>query len=142
MPMKCRHQKKNGQPCEADAQSGKNLCVFHDPEKAEAVRRARQAGGRNRAAVLPAQAPDCALESVADVVSLVADTINRARRGQLDPRVANCVGYLSGILLKAIEMATLEKRVFTLESATKHQAPPTSLFDVEGIDFIDSGRDE
>jgi hypothetical protein len=38
MKRKCEFQKRDGQRCGADAQSGKTLCVFHDPAKAAAGR--------------------------------------------------------------------------------------------------------
>jgi hypothetical protein len=39
-----------------------------------------------------------------DVVELVALTISQVRRGQLDPRRANSVGFLAGIALRALEI--------------------------------------
>jgi hypothetical protein len=30
MAQNCRFRKKNGKNCDADAQSGQNVCVFHD----------------------------------------------------------------------------------------------------------------
>ena len=33
MARKCEFRKKNSERCGADAQTGKSLCVFHDPEK-------------------------------------------------------------------------------------------------------------
>jgi hypothetical protein len=48
-------------------------------------------------------------------------------------RVANSVGYLSGILLKALEVDTLERRVSDLEIATKNPPQSDSLFDPEGF---------
>jgi hypothetical protein len=56
MAKKCAFKKKNGERCGADAQTGKSLCVFHDPARASEGRRARRAGGISRsraAAVLP-----------------------------------------------------------------------------------------
>jgi len=119
MGKKCEFQKKNGSRCGADAQSGKNLCVFHDPHNASEGRRARRAGGIARsqpAVVLPQETPDHPLSNIADVSSLLADSINRLRRGQLDPRVANGVGYLASILLKALESGRIEERLAHLEA--------------------------
>jgi hypothetical protein len=61
MPKKCEFRKKNGEKCGADAQTGKSLCVFHDPAQASEGQRARRAGGIARSrtvAVLPADTPD------------------------------------------------------------------------------------
>jgi hypothetical protein len=46
---------------------------------------------------------------------LLADSINRLRRGQLDPRVANSMGYLASVLLKALDQR-LEDRLAHLEA--------------------------
>ncbi len=119
MAKKCEFRKKDGERCDANAQAGKNSCVFHDPAKAAQGRRARRVGGINRsrpAAVLPPEIPDKPLHSTQDVASLLADSINQVRRGQIDPRVANATGYLAGILLKALEQGRTEQRLAQLES--------------------------
>ena len=48
--------------------------------------------------------------------TLLADSINQVRRGQLDPRIANATGYLAGILLKALEQGHTEQRLSHLET--------------------------
>jgi hypothetical protein len=118
MAKKCEFRKKNGELCGADAQTGKNLCVFHDPARADDGHRARQAGGVHRshsAAVLPSDTPDHPLGDTNQVSVLLADSINRLRRGQLDPRVANSMGYLANVLLKALDQR-LEDRLAHLEA--------------------------
>lgn len=119
MKRKCEFQKKNGQRCGADAQSAKTLCVFHDPAKAAAGRKARRLGGINRsqtAAALPAETPDHPLNDVRDVSLLLGQSINQVRRGQIAPRVATAVGYLAGILLSALQQGPLEERLQRLEA--------------------------
>jgi len=116
---KCQSRKKNGDACGADAQSGRALCVFHDPARANDGRRARRTGGLNRtriAAVLPSDTPDHPFGSSKDVCNLLGDSINRLRRGELDPRVANATGYLASVLLRALEQCPLEERVAKLET--------------------------
>src|SRR5205085_8511254 len=94
-----------------------DYCFFHCPTVATERNQARRAGGcRNKAAVLPPSAPDCPLRGAEDVVIFIADSINQVRRGQLDPRVGNAVGYLSSVLLKALETGNLERRLSDLES--------------------------
>jgi len=120
VPRKCAFRKRNGEACGADAQSGKKLCVFHDPERAKDGQRARRAGGLNRMrtiAVLAPDTPDHPLADTNQVSVLLADSINRLRRGQLDPRVANAMGYLASILLKALENGRIEDRLAHLEAA-------------------------
>ena len=76
MANKCQFRKKDGKHCSANAQVGKNLCVFHDPAKAADGRRARRAGGINGsrgATVLPPETPDSPLRSTTDVSTLRAN---------------------------------------------------------------------
>jgi len=118
MANKCKFRKKNGSRCGANAQPANGLCVFHDPARASEGRRARQAGGINRsrlAVVLPTDTPDHPLGNTTDVSELLADSINQLRRGQLDPRVANAMGYLASVLLKALDQR-LEERLAHLEA--------------------------
>jgi hypothetical protein len=102
----------------SNAQPANGLCVFHDPTRATEGRRARHAGGINRsrsAATLPFDARDHALGTTKDVSTLLADSINQLRRGQLDPRVANAMGYLATVLLRALEQGPLEERLTKIE---------------------------
>jgi hypothetical protein len=119
MVKKCEFRKKNGERCRADTQTGKSLCVFHDPARADDGHRARQAGGVHRsrgAAVLPSDTPDHPLGDTNQVSVLLADSINRLRRGQLDPRVANAMGYLTSLLLRSLEQGPIEERLAKIEA--------------------------
>jgi hypothetical protein len=118
--LQCDFTKANGQPCRARALPGKTVCIFHDPAHARQRAAGRRAGGRasvRKIAVLPPEAPDLELRTVADVVVLLASTINQTRKGQLNPGVANTVGYLAATLLKALQEGDLEKRLAALEQA-------------------------
>jgi hypothetical protein len=55
------------------------------------------------------------LGSSKDVAALLADSINQLRRGQLDPRIANSMACLGGVLLKALEQGPVEERLAKLE---------------------------
>jgi hypothetical protein len=126
MVKKCEFRKKNGERCGADAQTGKSLCVFHDPARASEGRRARRAGGITRsrlATVLPADTPDHSLGNTTDVSAFLSDSINRLRRGQLDPRVANAMGYLTSVLLRSLEQGPIEERLAKIEATLAANAP-------------------
>ena len=75
----------------------------------------------NRMATLPADAPDVKVEDGADVVKLLGETINQVRRGEIDPRVGNSVGYLANIVLAATGQRELESRIAELESLVKNR---------------------
>jgi hypothetical protein len=97
--------KEDGKRCAAHAQVGRKYCFFHDPDTREAQREAGRAGGsRPKLKTLGADAPDVAVADVGGVVTLLAETISQVRRGELDPRIGNALGYLSGILLRALEL--------------------------------------
>src|SRR5215472_4055684 len=120
MMAKCQSSKKNGTRCTADAQLSSGLCVFHDPARASDGQRARRAGGLNRsrpAVVLPFDTPDQALANPQDISGLLAKSINQLRLGELDPRVANAMGYLAGVLLRALEQGSVEERIAKIEAA-------------------------
>jgi hypothetical protein len=120
----CAAAKGDGTACGAAALPGSQFCFFHDPAKAAARRQAQSAGGSaNKMATLPADAPDVKVEDGADVVKLLGATINQVRRGEIDPRVANAVGYLSNIVLTATGQRELESRIAELESLVKSRRP-------------------
>jgi hypothetical protein len=144
MKRQCRFRKTGGGICLANATASSGLCFFHDPDRAAVRRAAQSAGGlRNKAVSLPTDTPDCDLKNVADIIALLGTTINEVRRGQIDPRVSNAVGYLASALLKALELGNLEQRLSDLESAVRHQSFEGSIFDGEKVEFVpDSGRVE
>ena len=116
---KCQFRKKNGSRCTANAQRENGLCAFHDPTRSADGQRARRAGGLTRsrgAKVLPADTPDHPLGNMNDVSVLLGDSINRLRRGELDPKVANAMGYLATVLLRALEQGSIEGRLAKLET--------------------------
>jgi len=119
MANRCQFRKKDGKRCGANAQPANGLCVFHDPSRADDGHRARHAGGVHRsrpAAVLPSDTPDHPLGNTTDVSALLSDSINRLRRGQLDPRVANAMGYLTSVLLRSLEQGPIEERLAKIEA--------------------------
>jgi hypothetical protein len=116
---RCTHTKRDGTRCNAFARPGKSCCTFHDPDHAAKFAAGRRRGGKSRSrqlAVLPADAADLPLRTVADVTTLLALTINQTRRGQLDAKISNAVGYLASVLLKAMETSEVEARLAALEA--------------------------
>jgi hypothetical protein len=119
----CAAKKPDGAHCQAASLPGTNFCFFHSPKHAAERRKAQSRGGMaNRIATLPADAPDVKIEDGADVVTLLCQTINQVRRGEIDPRVANAVGYLSNIVLAATAQRDLETRIAELESLVRNRS--------------------
>jgi hypothetical protein len=120
----CRYIKSGGGYCQANALTGSSYCYFHSPDVAEERQEARVKGGKERsrkATVLPPDTPDMPLTTSADVTNLLAQTINKVLRGQLDPHVSNAVGFLAGHLLKAQQQEQIERRLQRVESILHHK---------------------
>lgn len=119
----CEMTKADGGRCQGRKIAGSSFCFFHDPLKSTEREAAQRAGGlKSQVAVLPGTAPDARLLDAHDIAKLIAATINQVRRGELDPKVANAVGYLGGLLMKAFHESEVEKRLGALEAAVK--SPP------------------
>ncbi len=112
----CSDTTRRGIRCRAKARIGSVLCFFHDPaltnERAVASKRG---GEKKHCAVLPPHTPDFLLNSAQDAEALLGRTINQVLRGEIDPRIANTVGYLITLKLKAADTGELERRVAALE---------------------------
>src|SRR5713101_7740853 len=116
----CKARKPDGSGCQAAALPASNFCFFHDPSMAAERREAQALGGRqNRMKTLDGAAPDIKVQDCGDVVALISETINQVRKGVIDPRVANAVGYLANVLIKAFEQDELETRIERLEALLK-----------------------
>lgn len=115
---KCRFIKPEGEKCEAWAMANSDFCYFHNPDVSDREKRAIQSRGgqANKIKVLEPLEP-MTLKDGGDVILLLEDTINKVRTGKIDLRVANCIGYLAGHLIKSIETAKLEGRVEIIERA-------------------------
>ena len=73
--------------------------------------------------MLPADTTDHSLGNTTDVSAFLCDSINRLRRGQLDPRVANAMGYLTSVLLRSLEQGPIEERLAKIEATLAANAP-------------------
>ncbi len=114
--MQCSFIKPDGTQCNANAMSGLDYCYTHNPDISdEEKREAKQRGGQNRAVAISEPLPPLTIAEPNDAVLLIVDTINRVRAGELDIRVANCLGFLTDKLLKAFEVSKLNDRVEIIE---------------------------
>jgi hypothetical protein len=118
----CEGVKPDGLRCQAAALLDSNFCFFHDPSKVAERREAHSAGGRqNRMKTLDAGASDVKIKDSGDVVALLSDTINQVRKGLIDPRIANSVGYLANITVRVFAQEELENRIARLEKVLEHR---------------------
>jgi hypothetical protein len=99
---RCRHISKIGSRCQADPQTGKDYCFFHDPDQKK-----KQAEARSRQTepeiMLSPNLPAVRLEKAGDVHDLLALTVNHLRCRQIDVRVAQALAYLASLVLRALK---------------------------------------
>src|SRR6266849_617538 len=113
----CTEITRGGERCRAQALAGSSFCFFHDPASAEKrAEAARRGGEKNRSKVLPPDTSDFPLRNAADASALVARTINQVLRGEVDPKIANAVGYLLTVHMKAYNTHQLERRIAAIEA--------------------------
>ncbi len=114
--MKCQFIKENKEECNANAMKGSVFCYLHNPGIPEIDKRqARALGGQNRVLTITTPLPLIKIKKTKDVIVLLTDTINRVRAGEIDIRTANCLGILSGHLIKAFEVSEIDNRVEKIE---------------------------
>jgi CRP-like cAMP-binding protein len=123
----CKAITKDGKPCRGNAQKGRDTCFFHDPEKTEAVKAAQVKGGTSIKVIdpkvykpwrgTPGDMTVMRSPGPGDVVNLLADTIDEVKTGLIDPRIATAVGYLAGMIIKALEVEALDERLAAIEDA-------------------------
>ena len=122
MSTQCMATKPDGLRCKATALPGLDCCLFHDPSRATERRAAKSRGGQgNRMKTLDPATPDVNVTNAADVVALMAETINQVRKGDIDPRVANTIAYLADVSLRTIRVSEYEARMRTLEQVLRRR---------------------
>jgi hypothetical protein len=115
----CEQPNKDGTSCKGTVRPGSHFCFAHDPALAEQRQQSRRKGGKARsrpAKVLPPDKENLPCDTIADIKALLGLTVNQVRRGELDVKVGSCLGYLSGLLLKATEAGDLEQQVAELRA--------------------------
>ncbi|MDD5676850.1 MAG: DUF5763 domain-containing protein [Kiritimatiellae bacterium] len=122
----CQEIQADGTPCKMRPQLN-GVCFNHDPARATERTLSRQRGGllRSRQTALllledvgmsPAE-----FKSPADVCKLLSNTIKNVQTGRLDRRIGSAVGMLAGVLLRAIEISTLDDRLGAIERELSKQ---------------------
>src|SRR5579859_2215313 len=106
---RCQHISKIGARCQADPQTGKDYCFFHDPEQKSKQAAARKQGGEVRSRntepkiTLPPNLAAIPLQKPSDVYELLSQTVNNFRRGEMDLPAIKTITYLAAILLRALK---------------------------------------
>jgi len=89
----------------------KNYCFSHDPDSVEKKLLASSKGGLARVIKVDVPLEVITIATPGDVVNLLASTINEVREGKIDPRVANTIGFLAGHLIRALEIAEVNRKI-------------------------------
>jgi hypothetical protein len=124
----CKAVKADGSKCRVAAIAQSTYCYFHDPSLAAERREAQAAGGRvTRAKTLDPATPDTKIQNSQEALALISETIHQVRTGEIDPHVANSVGYLANIAMRVFEQRDLETRIATLERLIESRDPVPDL---------------
>jgi hypothetical protein len=130
----CKSLKRSGGECRTGRVTGSDYCFFHDPNRKAERKAAQSTGGqKNRMAVLPNSTPDVTLRSAGDELKLLEDTINQVRRGEIDPKIANVIGYLCALRTKTRHEFATERRLSILEAAIKRNQA-SLIYEADGDD--------
>jgi len=115
MSKRCFAKNRRGKRCGAWAVTGKAKCALHlDPELA-----AQMGSKHGSRPVLPGHSEAVSIElpkSAGDVRDVLANAMSQVQSRNMAVKIANCLAYLSTSLLRAIEVADLERRLVALES--------------------------
>lgn len=112
--MLCLYKSSDDRQCRANATKTSAYCFMHDPAMADRQKVAASLGGKSsKKNADPLEA--IPVSSMVDVVKLLGHVVNEVREAKIDLRVANCIGYLSGHLVKAIESSAFEDRLKAIE---------------------------
>jgi hypothetical protein len=118
---KCTGQNRDGSPCGAKPLPGRDLCVWHCPERqAERAEWSRQGGSaRSNQARARKQLP--ADFTVDDLRGTLAIVLARTVRGDMAPGVATATATVARAWLLANEAADLVGRIESLEAAAEQR---------------------
>lgn len=115
---KCLFLKSDKTSCNANAITGDNYCFWHSKQTKEQRNQAVMDGGLSPKRSY-GRDDDITINNTQDVLKLIEQTINDLRKNKTSSKLANAIGYLSGIALKTLEQGDLERRIETLEYAYK-----------------------
>ena len=113
----CTFIKENSEKCASPALKGEELCFTHSdkPEVVEKRDLAHREGGHCGKLPRVDSSEWVELKTLDDVVRFLERTANEVRTGKIDRGRANTLGYLTNILLGALEARDLNTRVEMLE---------------------------
>lgn len=122
---RCPGKTATGKPCRSPPRQKRKWCWFHDPASKEARATAQANGGaesRNRvgpAKTLGKRAPKVDVSGKEPIRSLVQETVDQVRRGEVAPQVGQVISQLLTVALKALKQDETERKVKELDERTR-----------------------
>ncbi len=93
----CKYIRESGEQCQAFAVNGSDFCFSHDPAHRQAKHEATVKGGsRTKRCLQPIK-----VTHPAEIPSIIVDTINEVRTGQLTAKEGNTIAKLLTTLTQA-----------------------------------------
>jgi hypothetical protein len=126
---RCQHFNKNGSRCQADPQTGKPYCFFHDkdPEQKQKQAAARKAGGeaRSRApqTILPPNFKPGPLKDLSQVHQFLEDIANSIISGEMDLHTGRALCYVANTILGVMKQQAREQRQASGEATHPGKKP-------------------
>jgi len=120
---KCKHILDDGERCNAYALKNKDYCFSHDPESQEEKALAVRNGGLVKQIRINGKLQTIDVKTPKDVVKVLSTTIAEVREGKLPPQIANTIGFLSGHLLRAFEIAEINDKVKEVKAVLMMRKP-------------------
>ncbi|PLX26814.1 hypothetical protein C0583_05980 [Candidatus Parcubacteria bacterium] len=115
--MQCEHKKEKGGQCLSRALKGEQHCFWHSEKISEKEKmQARRNGGIANKNLIKHNLHPIEIKQAEDIISLLNEVINEVRGGRMDNKTANCIGVLSGQLLKAYEQISIKSKIETIEA--------------------------
>ena len=112
----CHALTKTGELCGMVPVRGEQYCFTHHPDHAEGSKKAREIGANTFPRKVLPDAEPLAMSSAAEVLESLSRISTGVLRGEVDVKIANCLGVLMNTALRALDHR-LEDRVGELEAA-------------------------
>ena len=86
-------------------------CFMHSPKMKDERAKARKDGGSANKVIIKEGLKSIKINNLSDILIVLEETINDVRMGKIEPKIANCIIYGSGQLLKAMELLNHLKEI-------------------------------
>ena len=114
--MKCRYKKTNKESCKNNSLKNDKYCYWHSSKVTEATKQEnRSKGGKQKQIKCNTEFVEFELNNIADVCKLNASMVNSVLQNKIDLRIATGIGYLLNLQMKAIELVSIESKLFKME---------------------------